>query len=157
MSIWNGAPSPPQVPLPHVSGFLEGLFWEVSWGGGLICFFFSAGHKGRCSFFHRQGNREFILSFAARKRKILFFHTRRQGKKTQGYLSVPAAGPCGPNSLLDRHEVGVHDRKPPWSLTAPPEPACLNCGPKYPGKHLLEGVTQHLTKLQVQKSLNREE
>lgn len=132
VSIWNGAPSPPPVPLTHVSDFLESLFWEVPWGGGITCFFFSAGHKGRSSFLHRSGDREFLLSFAARKRKILFFHTRRWGKKSQGYQSSAcsqeppgAADPCDPNSLLDRHEVGVQNKEPPWSLSAPLEPACL--------------------------------
>lgn len=80
----------------------------------------------------QSGDTEFFLSFAARKRKILFFHARRWGKKSQGYQSGAcsqeppgAADSCDPNSLLDRHEVGVHDKEPPWNLTAPPEAACL--------------------------------
>lgn len=72
------------------------------------------------------------------------------GARVSIQLPVPTVPPDG-------HQEMVTPSGAARSLAASPEPACLICGHKYPSKHLLKAARQHVTKLQVQKSLNGDE
>lgn len=90
VSIWNGAPSPPQLPFPTSQVSWKVCFWKSHGVGGLICFFFSAGHKGRCSSFTDQEIGNLSSALLLEKGNPSFSTLGGGERKAKGIRVVPA-------------------------------------------------------------------